>query len=136
MKLKRITALVLTLAIALGTVSPALAHEAVTPEVPYSVVLPVGAELTDAELAEVEGEWGHILAGAVVAAGGYALMNWERHSEPEFWVEVAIAGVVGAFSGGLGHAMGGVVASEGGVFATGAYSGTKVLLVDYALSKH
>lgn len=39
----------------------------------YQIVLPEGDMMTDAELAEVEGEWVHIAAGAGFGAGfGYA----------------------------------------------------------------
>ncbi|WP_354636150.1 hypothetical protein [Planktothricoides raciborskii] len=84
----------------------------IEPETQYQIVLPEGEMMTDAELAEVEGEWVHIAVGAGFgAAAGYATNGFNnlrnRQSWNQGWRGATVGGAVaGGCRAGTGNLMG------------------------------
>ena len=105
--------------LALLVLSPALAQSRhATLPTQAAVVLPIGVELSDEELAEVEGKiFRGIVAGAV--AGALTEMSRQAFSfQKEDWREIGKAALWGAVAGGVGGVITRVSASA--VVAGGA----------------
>lgn len=67
----------------------------IEPETQYQIVLPEGEMMTDAELAEVEGEWVHVAAGAAVGVG-FKYAECQLSGQQCGWQDYAISGAEGA----------------------------------------
>lgn len=81
-------------------IAPAFANplaQEIEPETQYQIVLPEGQMMTDAELAEVEGQivWKPILIGAGISVGAHHLQCQVSRQQCN-WQSYAIAGAAGA----------------------------------------
>ncbi len=89
-------------------IAPAFA-DSLSPEIEletqYQIVLPEGEMMTDAELAEVEGEWKHIAIGAGIGAGwNLANTTYSCYTIPGArcgWRTYAGSAAMGAVKGGV-----------------------------------
>lgn len=89
-------------------IAPAFA-DSLSPEIEsetqYQIVLPEGEMMTDAELAEVEGEWKHIAIGAGIGAGlNLANKTYGCYTTPGArcgWRTYAGSAAMGAVTGGF-----------------------------------
>jgi hypothetical protein len=87
--------------------TPALAQSSQSSLKPTNpaLVLPVGQELSDAELSQIEGKWLWAIGGAVVSiAAGYA--EKAAAGEAYTWKDAAKDAIAGAMGTGIGKAAG------------------------------
>ena len=117
-------------ALTLLALSPALAQSnpAAQPA-RAAIVLPIGAELSDEELAEVEGKWANVLMGAAFGAGHEIYHQMTTQGRVSDWTAVAINAGFGALGGALvglgGSALEAFASSRAGMaFVAGAVSGS------------
>lgn len=135
--MKRIVALLVTLAVTLGSFTPALAADQAVPvatDFP-GLVLPVGEELTDDKLAEIRGEWVPWALGAIVGAATYVVSNWGEEIDAEYAAGLLAATAMGALSGGIGAGLSSVAATSAGKLAAGTFAASMSLATDAALSQ-
>ncbi len=128
---KLLTATGTAMLLANMTIAPAFADslaQQTTSRQQQQVVLPEGQMMSDAELAQVEGEWGHIAVGAGVGAVGNVAINGfnnARTGQPwnRGWGSAAVGGAVaGGCRAGTGNIVGcGVAGSAVGFGASRAF---------------
>lgn len=70
----------------------------IEPETQYQIVLPEGEMMTDAELAEIEGEWVWVAANAGLEVG-FKYAECQRPGQQCGWQDYALAGAKGAAFG-------------------------------------
>jgi hypothetical protein len=118
---KLLTATGTAMLLANMTIAPALADslaQQTTPGQQQQVVLPEGQMMSDAELAQVEGEWVWVaLAGVGAGVGGYyGYQDCASSGQKDCWGQAAwgavggastVVGFRGAFRGGSGGFGGG-----------------------------
>ena len=104
MKLTRIVALLVTLAMAVGAVTPALAVDQgrLGPVHSSGMVLPIGQELSDEQMAEIRGEWVPWAVGAILGAATYVVTNWGEEIDDEWAAGLLAATAMGAVGGVIG----------------------------------
>jgi hypothetical protein len=116
--------------LALLALTPALAQSRpATLPTQAAVVLPVGVEFSNEELAEVEGKWANVLMGAAFGAGHEIYHQMTTQGRVSDWKAVAMSAGFGALGGAVGGLGGSALEAfasgrAGMAFVAGAVSGS------------
>lgn len=135
MNVKRAFAAFLSLAMLFGAVAPSFAqqHAVSEPAEHGQLVLPLGDELSDEQLAETRGQLAPWLIGGISGGITYGLATKDQKKDIG-WVARGLAAIaVGGITAGTGSALMATATTTAAKVAVGTYTTIKGAIVEYAL---